>query len=436
MQSLFRALPLCIIACYPPLVKTRTFNSTNAAIWAMLLNYLVNSIAFFAIYIRTFIFEERFPFNTFLPLPISLRFGDLWASLESWRVFGFNGVGFGSSYFPGTYIFVNFLNIFPISWAIWILALLLQTTLIFFVNSILKSGPKIKRVVVIIFLTLCQPFYLIWSTGNLEGIVISLILLAFISYDKRKYFEFSILIGLAASLKLFPIIFILILFFKCKPIKFLKFLFLSILTFLSVTIFSVTVLEGGLLDGNSLISIIRNSNASREIYAELMYFSESSIFYGHSFLNGMHSIFGMSFLETSIWMYPIALLLSLLIFIPSLIVAFTHKFEDWKILLIIGICTLAIIPTSTDYRLAYLYPSVIYILKDKIIRREAVFFLFWIVIIISPKPFFATAVHPLAYLQIYFSAFSFILIPIILIFSSFILPKVSKLNPYSTTARL
>lgn len=399
-------------------MKTRTFDSTNAAVWAMLLNYLINAVAFFAIYVRTFVFDYKFPLNTFLPVPISLSFGDLWASVESWRIFGFDGVGFGASYFPSTYLFVNFLNIFPISWAIWILVLLLQITLIFFINSIIKSGPLLKRIAILMFLTLSQPFFLIWSTGNLEGIVISLILLAFVAYYRENFYLFSFLIGMASSMKIFPIIFILILAFKCKHFKFAKYLTLSILTFSISTLFSITFLDGGILDGNSFSSIMLNSNASRQIYAELMFFSDASIPYGHSFLNGIHSLFGMSFLETSTWMYPIAFLLSIFIFIPCLIVAFVNKFEDWKILLIIGIWTLVVIPTSTDYRLAYLFPSVIFILKDNKINKESGFFLFWIVFIISPKPFFATDAHQLGYFQVYFSAFSFILIPIILIFSS------------------
>ena len=417
-------------------MKTRTFETTHVAIWAMISNYVINVVAFTAIYVRTFVFENKFPLNTFLPVPISLGFGDLWASLESWRIFGFSGVGFGSSYFPSTYLFVNFLNLFPLSWAIWILVVLLQISLVIFVNSFIKSGPVLKRIAILIFLTLCQPIFLIWSTGNLEAIVISLLLIAFVAYNKEKFYLFSCLIGLASSIKIFPIIFILILVFKFKPVKFMEYFLLSMFTFIGSTFFSITFLKGGLLDGNSFSSIIKNSNASREMYAVLMFFSDASIPYGHSFLNGIHSIFGMSFLETSTWMFPIAFLISILIFIPILIVAFVKQFEEWKILLILGIWTLVSIPTSTDYRLAYLFPSIIFILKVKMINRDAVFFLLWIVFIISPKPFLATDVHPLAYFQVYFSAFSFILIPIFLVISSLISDKSRKQNSNFVKAAL
>jgi hypothetical protein len=389
--------------------------ATYAAVVALLLNYVINSIAFFSVYAKTFIFQENY---SFLPIPKFLAFGDLWGILESWQALGFNGIGYAHSYFPGAYFFVTLFNFFPLKHGMWILILVLQSTLIFAVVLILRPHHSIKIISTILFLSLSQPFFLIWSTGNLEAIVISLILLSFVSYQYKYYYTFTAFLSLAAAIKLFPIVFILILFYRMKLSDFVKHLMFSLVI---LTIFTSTIIiffHGGILDGNSLTQILSNSGQSRKMYMDLMYFSEGSIPYGHSFLNGVHALFGNDFLDTRTWMYPVAFLLSFLIFIPSLFVALIYKFEDWKIILIIGIWTLLVVPTSTDYRLAYLFPAIIFILKDKLINFEAMFFLFWIVIIISPKPFFPGMGHQLAFSQIYFSSVSFILIPLFLVGSS------------------
>lgn len=386
----------------------------SVAVVALLINYVLNSIAFGSVYIKTFIFED---IDSFLPIPKFLGFGDLWGIFESWQTLGFSGIGYAHSYFPGAYFFVELLNFFPLNYAMLLLMLALHTSLIFAVVTILRPLDKIKITSTIVILTFSQPIFLIWSTGNIEGIVISLLLLAFVAYKYKYYFMFVIFISLAASMKLFPFIFILILLYRIKFWHFIKYLLFSLSLILIFTSIILVFFKGGILDGNSLTQILNNSNQSRKMYADLMYFSEASIPYSHSFLNGIHALLGMNYLETRTWMVPIAALLSIFIFIPSLIFALKYNFEDWKILLIIGIWTLLVVPTSTDYRLAYLFPAILFILKNKLISSEATFFLVWIVIIITPKPFFPGIGHELAFLQVYFSSVSFILIPILLCLS-------------------
>jgi hypothetical protein len=398
-------------------VVVKNWEAKSVAVVALMINYVLNSIAFGSVYVKTFIFQESY---TFLPIPKFLGFGDLWGTFEQWQALGFSGISYGHIYFPGTYFFVSLLTFFPQSYAMWILVFILHASLIFTVITILRPRDNIKIISTIVFLTLSQPILLIWSTGNLEGLVISLILLAFVAYQYRYYYIFTIFISLAASMKLFPIVFILILLFRIKFSLFIKYILFSLSLILIFTFLLLVFLKGGILDGNSLNQILSNSNQSRKMYADLMYFSEASIPYGHSFLNGIHALFGMNFLETRTWMFPIAALLSLLIFIPSLILALKYRFEDWKILLIIGVWTLLVVPTATDYRLAYLFPAILFILKNKLISLEATFFLVWIVIIITPKPFFSGSGHELAFFQVYFSSISFILIPILLcLFSRF-----------------
>jgi hypothetical protein len=392
-------------------------NSSTISHYGLITSFILTISALLTVYIRTLFYKLDYPFNTFLSPPDS-RFGDLYSAYAQWNEVGFSGVGYAFSYFPGMYLLMNFFGEFCMFFdipGIWGLLFVLFTTLLMTCLIILKNRDLSISLSLILIMTFSMPSLLIWSTGNLEGLIAALILLSFVFFAKENYYVFSILIGIAASGKLFPAIFILALLFKVKYNIFFKNFLLFSFTFILMTFLSILFLKGGVLQSsNSFLEILKFSNESRTIYANLMYFSEASIPYGHSFLNGIHSIFGMEFLNTKDNMYVVAGLLSILIFIPSLIIAYKNSAKDWVFILILGTWTLSVVPTSTDYRLVYLWPALIMFFKLRFHSIAHSLIIMWVIVILTPKPYFPTEIHPQAYFQVYFSAFSLVLIPIVL----------------------
>ena len=359
----------------------------------------------------------EYPKNTFLSPPES-RFGDMYSTVGPWLESGFSGVGFPFSYFPGMYLLIevmhNSASIFNFP-GIWVMMILLFTSITISVFFIIGFRNFAICASLILILTFSQPSLLIWSTGNLEGYIAILLLYSFVLFAKKKYLFFTLVISFIASAKLFPAIFILALLFKMRFISFLKLAIIFLSFMILVSLSSMAFLKGGFLrSNNSFIDIISFSNESRSLYADLMYYSEASIPYGHSFLNGVHSIFGMAFLNTRENMFSVAILLSLIIFIPSLVIAYKASSHDWVFILILGSWTLSVVPTSTDYRLVYLWPALIMFFKLRFHSIAHSLIIMWVIVILSPKPYFPTAIHPQAYFQVYFSAFSLVLIPIFL----------------------
>lgn len=372
-------------------------------------------LSFLAIYIRTLFWNLEYPYNTFLSPPIS-RFGDLYSLIAPWKQLGFSGIGYAHSYFPGMYLFFEIFdyanNLFAIP-GIWSLMILLFLTA--FLTCYVIYRNLLLSISLFMLMVFSVPTLLIWSTGNLEAFVAYFLMLGTICLYKNKYYLFCIFIAIAGSMKLFPIIFILILFHKLKFKSFLKYFGFTLFVFLGIFLFSILFLRGGILtSNNSIWDIISNSSASRNMYASLMYFTDASIPYGHSFLNGIHSLFGMNFIPTSTYMYHVAFFITFFLFLPCLFVLKYCKSPDWIVMIILGIFTLTAVPTSTDYRLIYLWPALILSLVNKSIILQRSFIIIAITIILIPKPYFPTDIHPQAYLQVYSTSFAFIVLPILI----------------------
>jgi hypothetical protein len=364
------------------------------------------------VYQNTLFYNLPFPGNTFLSPPES-RFGDLYATNNAWQASGFSGVGYAHSYFPGMYLILEVFHRTNIvfNWpGIWMLMIYLIVTI--FLATWGTSRNFIDRFVSGSIFLFSYPVLFIWSTGNLEGVIAIILLLATVAFSQNKMKLFVLLIGFAASAKLFPLVFLLIVFWKKEFRTATKLALLGVISMVGTMMFSLLFLRGGVLTSeNSFLQIWQKSNQSRSDYAELMYYTEASIPYGHSLLNGMHAIFGMDFLPTRIYAFPLALLLTAFVFLPSLYIAYKQRFPDWVVLAILAAWTCSTAPTSTDYRLTYFWPALIIFLTSKRFLRKELLLGLFLVIILAPKAYLPLSTHPQATMNVYLGSIMIVLIP-------------------------
>ena len=78
---------------------------------AFTLYFMLFALAILTTYIRGFIWAEGEPFDSIMPSAAS-RFGDFFGVYDIWKINnGFGGIGYGASYFPGLYVFVEVLHL-------------------------------------------------------------------------------------------------------------------------------------------------------------------------------------------------------------------------------------------------------------------------------------------------------------------------------------
>lgn len=393
--------------------KRNTEVQNHANIYLSTLNFILLFFALMQVYQNALFYNLPFPANTFLSPPES-RFGDLYGVHNAWQANGFSGVGYAHSYFPGMYLMLEVFHKTNVifQWpGIWMLMIYLTLT-ISLVNWTRRS--PIQGIVSASIFVFSYPVLFIWSTGNLEGVIAMILLLAIFAFSKNKLTLFVLLIGFAASAKLFPLVFLFILYWKKEFRVASKLILLGVLSMLGTMTFSILFLRGGVLTSdNSFMKILENSNQSRGDYAELMYYSEASIPYGHSFLNGLHAIFGMDFLPTNTFAFPIAILLTVVVFLPSLFIAYRHRFPDWVVLAILASWTCATSPTSTDYRLTYFWPALVILLKAKSFVRKEILLGLFLILILAPKAYFPLNTHPQATMNVYLGSIMILLVPLL-----------------------
>lgn len=367
------------------------------------------------------------PYDNFLTAPIS-RFGDFYAVQDEWNRFGWSGVGYGVSYFPAMYLFVEFMDLIEQRPQPLVILYLLSITLssIFLVFKILNGRSVRVRILYSIMLLLSYPMMLMYSTGNLEGIVLVLVLAWLQMIYRKKYYLASIFLGLAVSIKLVPIVFVFSLINRLEKCILVKTVLVTGFVALATNIVALLILPTGLLDRDLIFlsEIIQNIRLSQQKYADLMYFSESGTHFGHSFLNGIHAYFGENVLPSKSYWLPVLICFSLL-FLMSVGVEMFARPSDvifTKLLLSSAILACLAVPTSTDYKLWYFFIPLLSAARHP--NRG----LGWLIILSSTvlfaKPYLYSGVQPWANATAYITPLTLLIILFLMLFSDF--KRVSK----------
>ena len=375
-------------------------------------------LAIFWLYIRAAFRESDFPYNTFLPAPVT-RFGDFYLMFDEWSRLGLGGIGYGLSYLPATYIFVQLLRIItenPYEAIVFSQTPFLASLPLIIFMIFRKKGFAFTSIVLLV-IVFSYPNVISWHTGNIESWVALLLVLATTSliYGKRNLF--IILISIAGAMKIYPLIFLVLILLKSKH-KLIQEISLSLFVVISVNLIAITFLRNGITDlGFSNVgNIINGLLESQNMYQELMWFSGSGNAFGHSLLNSIHLVFGDNVLPSIDYYFLPGLLL-----IINLLIIYTLRnrlnIENWKVLITLGALACLYVPTSTDYKLFYLLPGLLTLLYDTSLNGYKYFIpLILIISTYFPKPYLYVGTSPFANATAYSTTVALLLLSLIIFY--------------------
>jgi len=230
-------------------------NIEKALFWYMATLSILSVIAWQIVLIRGQFLDLGFPYNTFIFAP-SAHFTDFtWynKAVLSWLDNGTFGSAFG--YFPvAAYVYLFFYYLYPSAPAYaYLLSLFLGVCIITSVLGYKLRYLPIARMfwaTIILTVLTSYPFMFMFDRGNIEGVLWILLLLGVISFIGKYFFVAGFLFSLAASMKLYPIVFLL-LFISYRKYKVFS---LSIFILVIVSILASYGFAGGICNTVSIIS--------------------------------------------------------------------------------------------------------------------------------------------------------------------------------------
>jgi len=368
---------------------TSKTHPTELVVVALTLNF----IAFFAaavwFYWHNSIYVATYPFNSFLPAPVT-RFGDFFGMGDLWSREKFFGIGYGMSYFPATYLPVDLsVRFFPWPWGAAFAALLSGMGLLLFGTLKIERSAQVpwaRCLLVVIVLLTSYPTVFLIHTGNIELWVIGSIVIGLWLSLSEKHLLAGIWLGIAVSMKLTPIVFIVAFIYRRKVASIIKCSLGLVIGVAMSTALPLILYSGGLRDGIGVFARLRES---QRMYLELMVWGGAGTHFGHSLLNGINALFGQ-YVRQRTWWIPV-LMVGCLIFVALFFLQARLKTSLGEVLITcaVGICLLA--PTSTDYKLTAFFPGLI-VLFTEVPAARSYFLTIMSCLVIAPKPYFRTSV--------------------------------------------
>ena len=366
---------------------SRTKYSVDLVTVALAINLLTFFAAEIWVYWQDKIIGLQFPFNSFLPAPVT-RFGDFFGIGDIWLRERFNGVGYGMSYFPATYLPIDLVTrYFPWPYGALLAALISGFSLVIFGTLkivLLAQSSCVRGFLIVLVLLTSYPTIFLIHTGNIEFWLIgSVIIGLWLSVSKRHLLA-GFALGIAVAMKLMPVVFVVAFIFRKNLGSARRTIHGLLIGITFSTALPLMMYPGGLREGFGFISKLQES---QKMYLDLMVWGGAGTHFGHSFLNGLHALFGLR-ASTSTWWLPVILVgylvLACLFYLQIRSKAFL---SEVLIICAIGICLLA--PTSTDYKLTAFFPGLIFLLTQAPTSRSY-FSTIMCCLIIAPKPFLRT----------------------------------------------
>jgi hypothetical protein len=295
-------------------------------------------------YISSVQFGNQFPTNTFLFNPND-QFMDF---INCYKVKG-------SIYFPFANLIIYLFSLVPsINNSLISYLIITSCAILFLVFYLIRDNSKSNSILnTLIFTFFTFPFLFLVDRANFESFVFIFLLIFIYLFSQKKYTLSTIPLALAVSMKLFPILFLL-LFIKNKL---WKQILISLLLMLSITTISLFILD---LDINNYFLQLSNNSS---FYTKYYVIGHGGLDYGHS-LFGLFKVF---LLYLKLPQYIPSLLTPYLIFVIVLFIFFSfiiiYKIDSlWKNCTIIVILFCLLPNVSADYKLIhFLIPILLYI---------------------------------------------------------------------------
>lgn len=344
---------------------------------------LIISIGFtfsiFYHYFQSVYYKQVWPLNSFLPANF---FGDFFLVFEQWNKFKFTGVGYGLSYFPGTYLVVDlFVRFFNVYKAVFILLTSFTFFLYFYTYKNIKTNRILESLQNAFIISLMSyPFLISFQTANVEIITFMSVSLFFLFYRNNRLLSI-IFLSYAISMKAFPGIFIVLLLLE----KRYKEIFLTCIFVIFFTLLPLLIFDGGFNKG--IGNYVTNLKESQNMYFDLMIITEAGNHYGHSLLNGIRTLMPnlISSMKTIIFPYEMFALAVFLVVVGYL--KFNEK-RFWKKVASL-VMMMNLLPfTSTDYKLLYIFFPLFFFINSSRREKYDLIYLVLLSLLLIPKDYF------------------------------------------------
>ncbi len=354
-------------------MKTQKFEekSPTSSLQSLLVLYLALVVlAYVAVYYRGHVLGRDFPYNSFLPKPP--LFGDFFGPLTEWRAGDLTTSGLGQNYFPSTYLLLDVIstlakesNLLAISLAVFPSAAIIA----FVFERVLRDLSWQGKALTVLLVFTSYPVIFALHTGNLEIWVAALLCVSTLAFDRKAFRLFGFAVGIAASFKVFPAVFLLIPLIHPATNRNIRILFKifssSILGLLAPTVLAILLLKGGVKDNgwSTLVLVVDAISRSLEMHKDLMWDTIAGSHFGHSVLNTVHVLFGMDVLPMDQFIIPTIVFGGAITAFLSYL-AYTSQKDTWLLWTIPATLACLYVPTSTDYKLIYFLPAVLLMLKS------------------------------------------------------------------------
>jgi hypothetical protein len=332
-------------------------------------------IAVFSHYILGFYFNLKYPFNTFLFFPDD-KFTDFFALIKSnsltsayYPLLNVLILAFGCIHSQWISLFI-FVSIFVIYFVWYVFYHLKQTKTFSFINFF-----------VLTFLTF--PFLLIIDRSNFETFVFIFLSLFVLFFTKKNYKLAIIFLAVATSMKLYPIVFI-VMFLAIKKYREAA---LTLITSLVLTVTSLVIYPTP--TSETLKIMINNQKYFTKAYA----IGEKGVTVGLDMSNSLYNFIRYSTinllhvpLNLEKFMYVYTIVVFLIFFLLSAYIILYEK-KTWKQTLILVIVINLFPHISIDYKLIYFFIPLFLFFGDKEKNKYDLMYIVLLSLILIPKAF-------------------------------------------------
>lgn len=293
-----------------------------------------------------------YPFNTFLFNPAD-KFNDffnIYHAAVLLNPYAF----FVSVYFPFTFIIMYLFTMISANYAFSLFLLIFIAYFIYYIHKNINdhgsSDIANKILNVFVFSFMAYPFLFNIDRGNMECLIFVFLALFIYFYQKKQVYIGAIFLSLAASMKLYPWIFAVLLLSDKKY----KSIFISIALVVLLTLVSAAAFQGGI--SGSFAGLLNNLNKFNQGY--LMHYTglqHNLSLYGVAYLLLQSNIFHLinplfEFILRNYFIVAGIMLGSVMAYIM-----FVNERALWKKSALLVFLILLLPPVSFDYKLIHLF---------------------------------------------------------------------------------